>query len=63
MWRTNITEKKQVFEDVAHPFYWKLKMRILEIYEHTVNQQTFGAVLTPACRKMRASNAGPMSPA
>lgn len=40
-----ITEQKQVFEGAAHPFYWKPKLRIPDIYENTTNQQAFGAFL------------------
>ena len=29
---TCITEQKQVFEGAAHPFYWKPKLRIPDIY-------------------------------
>ncbi len=43
-----ITEQKQVFEGAAHPFYWKPKLRIPDIYENTQNQQKFGAFLN-AC--------------
>jgi type II restriction enzyme len=32
---TAITEQKQVFEGAAHPFYWKPKMRIPDIYMKT----------------------------
>lgn len=28
----SITEQKQVFEGAAHPFYWKPKLRIPDIY-------------------------------
>lgn len=42
---TAITEQKQVFEGAAHPFYWKPKLRIPDIYEHKANKQTFGAFL------------------
>lgn len=45
---TAITEQKQVFEGAAHPFYWKPKLRIPDIYENTKNQQKFGAFLN-AC--------------
>lgn len=41
-----ITEQKQVFEGAAHPFYWKPKLRIPDIYESTANQQKFGAFLS-----------------
>ena len=36
---TAITEQKQVFEGAAHPFYWKPKLRIPDIYESEVNQE------------------------
>lgn len=42
---TAITEQKQVFEGAAHPFYWKPKLRIPDIYESEVNKQKFGAFL------------------
>jgi type II restriction enzyme len=40
-----ITEQKQVFEGAAHPFYWKPKLRIPDIYESEQNKQKFGAFL------------------
>lgn len=40
-----ITEQKQVFEGAAHPFYWKPKLRIPDIYESEANKQKFGAFL------------------
>ncbi len=40
-----ITEQKQVFEGAAHPFYWKPKLRIPDIYENQTNKQKFGAFL------------------
>lgn len=40
-----ITEQKQVFEDAAHPFFWKPKLRIPDIYENGGNQQAFGQFL------------------
>lgn len=40
-----ITEQKQVFAGAAHPFYWKPKLRIPDIYENPANQQKFGAFL------------------
>ncbi len=43
-----ITEQKQVFEGAAHPFYWKPKLRIPDIYENETNQKLFGAFLS-AC--------------
>ena len=43
-----ITEQKQVFEGAAHPFYWKPKLRIPDIYENETNKRTFGSCLN-AC--------------
>lgn len=43
-----ITEQKQVFEGAAHPFFWKPKLRIPDIYEDEANQRKFGAFLA-AC--------------
>lgn len=40
-----ITEQKQVFEGAAHPFYWKPKLRIPDIYENEANQRLFGSFL------------------
>jgi len=40
-----ITEQKQVFEGAAHPFYWKPKLRIPDIYEQEANKQAFGQFL------------------
>ncbi|KXB32520.1 hypothetical protein AT959_02210 [Dechloromonas denitrificans] len=40
-----ISEQKQVFEGAAHPFYWKPKLRIPDIYENEVNKQAFGEFL------------------
>lgn len=40
-----ITEQKQVFEGAAHPFYWKPKLRIPDIYENEGNKQAFGQFL------------------
>lgn len=42
---TAITEQKQVFEGAAHPFYWKPKLRIPDIYENVENKRKFGAFL------------------
>ena len=42
---TCITEQKQVFEGAAHPFYWKPKLRIPDIYENENNKQYFGCFL------------------
>lgn len=40
-----ITEQKQVFEGAAHPFYWKPKLRIPDIYEDQANKMAFGMFL------------------
>ena len=40
-----IAEQKQVFMGVAHPFYWKPKLRIPDIYENQANKQAFGQFL------------------
>ncbi len=40
-----ITEQKQVFEGASHPFYWKPKLRIPDIYENPQNKQAFGQFL------------------
>src|ERR1035437_9859907 len=42
---TAITEQKQVFEGAAHPFYWKPKLRIPDIYENPANKLAFGQFL------------------
>src|SRR3990167_7189588 len=42
---TCITEQKQIFEGAAHPFYWKPKLRIPDIYENENNKITFGQFL------------------
>ncbi len=40
-----IAEQKQVFAGVAHPFYWKPKLRIPDIYEHGENKTAFAQFL------------------
>lgn len=40
-----ITEQKQVFEGASHPFYWKPKLRIPDIYENEINKKAFGQFL------------------
>lgn len=40
-----ITEQRQVFEGAAHPFYWKPKLRIPDIYENEEHQRAFGEFL------------------
>lgn len=42
---TAITEQKQVFEGAAHPFCWKPKLRIPDIYENNINKTIFGQFL------------------
>lgn len=42
---TCITEQKQVFAGAAHPFYWKPKLRIPDIYENEQNKIAFGQFL------------------
>ncbi len=41
----SITEQKQVFDGAAHPFYWKPKLRIPDIYENDANKRAFGSFL------------------
>lgn len=45
-----IAEQKQVFAGAAHPFYWKPKLRIPDIYESRPNQQRYAAFLGSALR-------------
>ncbi|MDW7674909.1 MAG: hypothetical protein SCK28_10260 [Bacillota bacterium] len=52
---TCITEQKQVFEGAAHPFYWKPKLRIPDIYENEENKQIFGQFLE-ACLSMNTAD-------
>jgi len=40
-----ITEQKQVFKGASHPFYWKPKLRIPDIYENEKNKIVFGQFL------------------
>lgn len=40
-----ITEQKQVFRGASHPFYWKPKLRIPDIYENEENKTAFGQFL------------------
>lgn len=48
-----ITEQKQVFEGAAHPFYWKPKLRIPDIYENQQNKRAFGQFLENCLRASR----------
>lgn len=45
-----IAEQKQVFAGAAHPFYWKPKLRIPDIYESRPNQLRYAAFLKTALR-------------
>ena len=40
-----ITEQKQVIEGASHPFYWKPKLRIQDIYENQDHKRYFGQFL------------------
>lgn len=40
-----IAEQKQVFVGISHPFYWKPKLRIPDIYENQSNKIAFGQFL------------------
>ncbi len=40
-----ITEQKQVFAGASHPFYWKPKLRIPDIYENEGHKIAFGQFL------------------
>lgn len=42
---TCITEQKQVFTGASHPFFWKPKLRIPDIYENEINKTAFGQFL------------------
>lgn len=48
-----IAEQKQVFEGAAHPFYWKPKLRIPDIYENDANKTAFGQFLE-SCRHAKS---------
>lgn len=48
-----ITEQKQVFAGAAHPFYWKPKLRIPDIYENDENKRVFGRFLAACLRATR----------
>ncbi len=50
---TAITEQKQVFEGAAHPFYWKPKLRIPDIYENDTNKTIFGQFLESCLKANR----------
>lgn len=50
-----IAEQTQIFAGAAHPFYWKPKLRIPDIYESQANQRRYAALLKTA---LRSSDAG-----
>ncbi|HEY0282942.1 MAG TPA: type II restriction endonuclease [Rhizomicrobium sp.] len=41
----SIAEQRQIFRGADHPFLWKPKLRIPDIYESVENQKAFGALL------------------
>lgn len=49
-----ITEQKQIFEGAAHPFYWKPKLRIPDIYENESNKIAFGQFLENVLKSSKA---------
>ena len=53
-----ITEQKQVFKGAAHPFFWKPKLRIPDIYENEINKQHFGAFLEACLVATRDTSSG-----
>jgi len=51
-----ITEQKQVFEGASHPFYWKPKLRIPDIYESQENKKLFGQFLENCLNATKEEN-------
>jgi type II restriction enzyme len=45
-----VAEQKQVFAGAAHPFYWKPKLRIPDIYESRPNQLRYATFLKAALK-------------
>lgn len=45
-----IAEQTQIFAGAAHPFYWKPKLRIPDIYEDANNQRRYAALLKAALK-------------
>lgn len=45
----SIAEQRQIFKGADHPFLWKPKLRIPDIYEDPDNQRAFGAFLETCC--------------
>jgi hypothetical protein len=48
-----ISEQKQIFKGAAHPFYWKPKLRIPDIYENEQNKIAFGQFLDNVLKASR----------
>lgn len=48
-----ITEQKEMFKGAAHPFYWKPKLGIPDIYENEKNKQIFANFLENCLLKSR----------
>lgn len=53
---TCITEQKQVFEGASHPFFWKPKLRIPDIYENQENKKYFGQFLESCLKCSKEEN-------
>ena len=51
-----ITDQKQVFKGAAHPFYWKPKLGIPNIYENEENKKIFGQFLEACLTSNTADN-------
>lgn len=45
----SIAEQRQIFRGADHPFLWKPKLRIPDIYEDRENQVAFGEFLSHCC--------------
>ncbi len=45
----SIAEQRQIFKGADHPFLWKPKLRIPDIYEDPENQRAFGTFLQTCC--------------
>lgn len=45
----SIGEQRQIFKGADHPFLWKPKLRIPDIYEDQENQRAFGVFLETCC--------------
>ena len=48
-----ITEQKQVFEGAAHPFFWKPKLRIPDIYDNDNKKNKFAALMEACLNENR----------